>query len=121
MILVINHKKIKSWSGKVIKTPEYLLKFMSSFDYKWRDKDGNFPDEITPNMYEDYSLMSPEEVLNNKCGICVDQTEFERDWFTRHNYENKVMTIQIIREDSVLGHTFLIYEDNNKYYWFENA
>lgn len=119
MILVVNDKNVGS--GKVIKTPEYLLDFMSDFDYKWMDKDGNFHDEITPNMYEDYSLMSPEEVLSNKCGICVDQTEFERDWFSKHNFEHKVMTIQIIREDSAPGHTFLIYKDNNKYYWFENA
>ena len=105
----------------MIKTPEYLLDFMNEFDYKWMDKDGNFHDEITPNMYEVYSLMSPEEVLSNKCGICVDQTEFERDWFNRHNYSHKVMTIQIIREDSAPGHAFLVYEENNKYYWFENA
>lgn len=105
----------------MINTPEELLKFMSEFDYKWMDKEGTFHDEITSNMYEDYSLMTPKEVKKNKCGICVDQTEFERDWFFKHNYLYNVMTIQIIREDSVPGHTFLIYEDNKKHYWFENA
>ncbi|MBQ9318466.1 MAG: hypothetical protein IJR82_02410 [Bacilli bacterium] len=105
----------------MIKTPKDLLKIMSEFDYKWMDKNGNFHDDITPNMYEEYSLMNPEEVLKYKCGICVDQTEFERDWFSKHNFKHKVMTIQIIREDTAPGHTFLIYKDNNKYYWFENA
>ena len=105
----------------MINNPNELLEFMSEFDYKWMDKKGNFHEEITPNMYEDYSFMSPDEVLKYKCGICVDQTEFERNWFSKHNYNHKVMTIQIIREDSAPGHTFLIYQDNNKYYWFENA
>ena len=105
----------------MIKTPKDLLKIMSEFDYKWMDKNGNFHDDITPNMYEEYSLMNPEEVLKYKCGICVDQTEFERDWFNKHNFKHKVMTIQIIRKDTAPGHTFLIYQDNNKYYWFENA
>lgn len=105
----------------MINTPKELLEFMSDFDYKWMDKDGNFHDEIIPDMYDDFSLMSPGEVKKNKCGICVDQAEFERDWFSRHNYNHKVMTIQIIREESAPGHTFLIYEDNNKHYWFENA
>ena len=113
------YKKIEG--EKVIKTPKDLLKLMSEFDYKWMDKNGNFHDEITPNMYEEYSLMTPEEVLKYKCGICVDQTEFERDWFNKHNFKHKVMTIQIIRKDTAPGHTFLIYQDNNKYYWFENA
>lgn len=105
----------------MIKTPQELLKFMSNFEYKWMDKNGNFHEEIVPDMYENYSLMTPDEVEKYKCGICVDQTEFERDWFSKHNYNHKVMVIQIEREDSAPGHQFLIYKDNNKYYWFENA
>ena len=46
----------------MIKTPKELLDFMSDFEYKWMDKDGNFHEDITPEMYDFYSLMSPEEV-----------------------------------------------------------
>lgn len=105
----------------MIKTPQELLEFMSEFKYEWMDKNGNFHEEITPNAYEDYSLMTPEEVSKYKRGICVDQSEFERDWFSKNNYEHKVMVIQIEREDSRPGHEFLIYKENDKYYWFENA
>lgn len=111
----------KELGDNMIKTPEELLDFMSDFEYKWMDKDGNFHENITLEMYDDFRFLSPEEVKKYKCGICVDQAEFERDWFFRHNYSCKVMTIQIIRDDCAPGHTFLIYEDNNKYYWFENA
>ena len=105
----------------MIKTPNELLEYMSDFEYKWMDKDGNFHEDIIPEMYENYSLMTPEEVEKYKCGICVDQTEFERDWFFRHNYDFKIMVIEIDRFDSKPGHQFLIYKENNKYYWFENA
>ena len=102
-------------------TPEQLLEFMNTFEYEWMDKKGIFHSNIIPEMYETYSLMSPEEVLKYKKGICVDQCEFERDWFEKHKYKHKVMCIQINRNDSKPGHIFLIYEENNKYYWFENA
>lgn len=105
----------------MIKTPQELLEFMSGIEYSWMDKKGNFHTDIIPEMYETYSLMSPEEVLKHKKGICVDQSEFEREWFTKNNYEHKVMVIQIERQDSKPGHQFLIYKENNKYYWFENA
>lgn len=105
----------------MIKTPEDLLKFMNQIDYEWMDKNGNFHKDIVPEMYENYSFMSPCEVLKYKKGICVDQTEFERDWFSKNGYEHKVMNIQIDLENESPGHAFLIYTDNGKYYWFENA
>lgn len=104
-----------------IKTPEELLKFMNTFDYEWMDKSGNFHNKMTSDMYENYSLMSYEEVLKYKKGICTDQCEFERHWFDINNYQYKVMNIQIFRKDTAPGHVFLIYQDNNKYNWFENA
>ena len=105
----------------MIKTPQELLEFMSGIEYSWMDKQGNFHTDMIPEMYETYSLMSPEEVKKYKRGICVDQSEFEREWFSKNNYEHKVMVIQIERQDSKPGHQFLIYKENNKYYWFENA
>ena len=50
----------------MIKTPEELFEFMGQIDYEWMDKDGNFHKDITPEMYENYSFMSPSEVLKYK-------------------------------------------------------
>ena len=105
----------------MIKTPKELFEFMSQIDYEWMDKEGKFHKEIIPEMYENYSFMTPEEVLKYKKGICVDQTEFERDWFNKNNYEHKVINIQIDLENESPGHAFLVYKDNGKYYWFESA
>lgn len=105
----------------MIKTPKELLEFMNDIEYAWMDKKGKFHTEMIPEMYETYSLMTPDEVLKYKKGICVVQSEFERDWFEKNNYEHKVMVIQIELKDQTPGHAFLIYKENNKYYWFENA
>ena len=77
------------WDGDCmdsINTPQDLLKFMDDIKYEWMDKKGNFHTELVPEMFTEYSLMSPEEVLKYKKGVCTDQSEFERDWFKKHNY-----------------------------------
>ncbi len=63
------------------------------------DQAGELHDELGPMMYTEYSLMTPQEVLENQCGICVDQVELERDWFEKHNYQYEVLNIQIFREN----------------------
>ena len=105
----------------MINSPQELLELMSDFEYAWMDNEGKFHTELVPEMYEKYSAMTPEEVLKNKKGICMDQSEFARDWFEKNNYENKLMVIQIERDDSAPGHQFIIYKENDKYNWFENA
>ena len=112
------------WDGDCmdsINTPQDLLKFMDDIKYEWMDKKGNFHTELVPEMFTEYSLMSPEEVLKYKKGVCTDQSEFERDWFKKHNYNFDVMSIQLFRENDAPGHAFLWYEENGKYYWFEHA
>ena len=105
-----------------ITTPHELLNYMSSnIEYRWMDKNGKLHDKITEEMYTTYSLMTPDEVIKNKSGICVDQTELERFWFDSHNYKYEVLNIQIFRENSAPGHIFLIYYENGIWYWFENA
>lgn len=105
----------------MISSPQELYEYMSDIEYAWMDQQGKFHTEMVPEIYENYSAMSPEEVKKYRKGICMDQSEFARDWFEKNNYEVKLMVIQIERDDSAPGHQFLIYKDNNKYYWFEHA
>ena len=104
-----------------VNTPQELLDFMGDIEYEWMDKKGNFRKDFPPEMFTEYSLMSPEEVLKYKKGVCTDQCVFERDWFRKHNYNFDVMSIQVFRDNDAPGHAFLWYEENSKYYWFEHA
>lgn len=107
---------------ELINTPYELSTYMHfNIAYKWMDQAGELHDELGPMMDTEYSLMTPQEVLENQCGICVDQVELERDWFEKHNYQYEVLNIQIFRENDAPGHVFLIYFENGKWRWFENA
>lgn len=68
-----------------------------------------------------YVLQSSDQVAENKVGLCFDQVEYERELISKMNISNR--TYFIMYQDSDVGpaHAFLIFKDNNKYYWFENA
>ena len=52
------------------------------------------------------------------------QTELERDWFRKHNYEAKTFyeMINLEYENNYPTHSFLVFKDNdNTWNWFENS
>lgn len=77
---------------------------------------GRFYEKLDSNIPLGYFLMTPQEVVDNQCGICVDQVELERDWFEKHNYHYEILSIHIFRENENLEHTFLIYFENNEWH-----
>ena len=111
-----------------IKSPEELLNYMdNNISYGFIGKNGNkytnmFSEEWN-DWYNEYYLQNGDEVLNSKIGTCWDQVELERLWFEKHNYKYKTIFIwfEVGRECNLPTHTFLIYEKDNKYYWFEHS
>ena len=97
-----------------INSPLELLEFMSNIKYD------NFDRE---NLISNYHLKSIDELLDTMSGNCFDQVELERDWFNKHNYKFKTyfQIIELDYDNSYPMHSFLVYEEDNKYYWFENA
>ncbi|MBE6148404.1 MAG: hypothetical protein E7167_02795 [Firmicutes bacterium] len=100
-----------------------LYKKMSEFEYGWIDKTGyKYVNKIAKNKFiTDYYLQKPKDLEKNKIGICWDQVEYERSFFEKNGISFK--TIFIIYDDGVKypNHTFLIFKENQKYYWFENT
>ena len=76
------------------------------------------------NDWDKECLVQPgEEVLKTNIGTCWDQVELERLWFSKHNYEFKTIFIwfEVDYNNNYPTHSFLLYKENNKCYWFENA
>lgn len=110
-----------------IKTPEELFDFMNKYInygflgsksgklHTWDDSD------YQSNFINDYALTSPNQVLENKYGQCWDQVELERDWFSKNNYKFKTLYIMFLfnHENNFPTHSYLVFERNNKWYWFE--
>lgn len=97
-----------------------VMKKLQDIEYGWVDKDKNKRKEIDKFYENDYRLQSPQELLKSKIGVCWDQVELERYYFKSNN---NIKTYFIVHydNDKCPTHTFLTYEKNNKYYWFEHA
>ena len=96
-----------------------LMKLMSSIQYGFKDEKGQIiSNENFPNFYR---LQTPEELLKSKCGICWDQVELERAFLEKKKIKVKTYFIYVVDNENLPSHTFLSFESNNKYYWFEHS
>ncbi len=98
-----------------------IMNLMKDIEYGWIDKNNtkhNFVDETYSN---NYVLQSPNEVINNKIGVCWDQVELERYYFKGNDWNIKTYFLVYYDGDKCPTHTFLTFEKNNKYYWFEHS
>ncbi len=97
-----------------------------------QDIEYGFKDELGNNLINDlekwdnefnnfYYLQTPEELLKTKCGVCWDQVELERKLFQDENIACQTYFIFMVDNDMLPSHTFLTFQDNNKYYWFEHS
>ena len=104
-----------------------IMSIMDNIEYGFKDEFGNNIKDTNPQKWEKdffntiYYLQTPEELLKSKCGVCWDQVELERKLFQENNIKFKTYFIYIVDNDMLPSHTFLTYEYNNKYYWFEHS
>ena len=105
-----------------IDTPQELLDYMgNNIKYGFITKDGKKEFNNYSNFYDECIVQTGKELLITKVGTCWDQVELERMWFIEHGYNIKTYFLFFESGGSLPTHTFLIYEDNGIWYWFENA
>jgi hypothetical protein len=102
------------------------MEIMNTIEYGFKDEDGNNINNLNPQKWDDefsifYYLQTPEELLNSRCGVCWDQVELERKLFQDNNINVKTYFIYMVDNDMLPSHTFLTYEKDNKFYWFEHS
>lgn len=98
-----------------------IMNMMKEIEYGWLDKNNIKHYEDYELFSDNYILQTPKEVLENKIGVCWDQVEFERYYFENNNYNVKTYFIVHYDDDKCPTHTFLTFEKDNKYYWFEHS
>ena len=94
---------------------------MNGIEYGYLDINENLHFGVDEDFDSLYKLQSPKETLNNKVGVCWDQVELERYLFEKENIEFKTYFIVYYSENICPTHTFLIYNIDNNYYWFEHS
>lgn len=101
-----------------------IMDELSNIEYGFKDKNGaNLinSESWDKDFYNFYYLLSPEELLHSKCGVCWDQVELERKLFNDANINCDTYFIYIDDNENLPSHTFLIFQLNDKYYWFEHS
>ena len=98
-----------------------IMDLMNNIDYGWVDKNNKKHIYDYDTYSNEYKLQSPEEIINNRIGVCWDQVELERYYFDKINIPIKTFFIVHYDDNKCPTHTFLVYEKDNNYYWFEHS
>ena len=95
-----------------------IMKLMDMINYGWVDKNGKKHIDNFEKLSINYILQSPNDLIKSQVGLCWDQVELERYYF-----KNNVKTFFIVYydNDKCPTHTFLIFEKDNLYCWFEHS
>ncbi len=111
-----------------VKTPEELLEYMKEIKYGYVGKNNGKvyeygDDDFDADFPDEYFLQRPEQLLESKHGVCWDQVELERDWFSKHDCDFKVFYLAFLKKtaNNLPTHTFLTYKEGEKWCWFENS
>lgn len=104
---------------------EKIMDLMNLIEYGFKGENGeniiNNSKKWDEEFFDFYYLQTPEELLKTRCGVCWDQVELERKLFEDNGINCKTYFIYIVDNDMLPSHTFLVYENDNKYYWFEHS
>lgn len=98
-----------------------IMNLMDKIHYGWVDYNGNSYVDVDKNFSDKYRLQSPKEIIKSNLGVCWDQVELERYYFKNSVLKLETYFIVYYDNQKCPTHTFLIYEKNNKYYWFEHS
>lgn len=99
---------------------EKLNKELSKISYGWYDKESKLHVGLKDGKFlKEYRMQYPEEIKKHKNSICWDLCELEREYFKTREFP--FMTVFGVNKKlhKKPNHTFLVFKNNGKYYWFE--
>ncbi len=99
---------------------EKFSKKLCKMGYGWYDEEGKLHEGLREGDFvKNYRMQSADEVKNHKNAICWDLCELEREYFSSRKIP--FMTVFAVNKymKNKPNHTFTIFKNNGKYYWFE--
>lgn len=77
--------------------------------------------EYDAKDFEHYRTIPVDEWDLDNAGCCWDFVSYEAEQFDNMKYNYETYFVQIDNNNDCPTHTFLIFEYNNKWYWFESS
>ena len=114
----------------LIENPKQLMQYLDKhFEYGVIDKCGNKHTDSNSDDFQnacnnDWRVRSVKQMLKDGVGHCYDQVEIERQWFEDNGFKVKTFWISAYQEgidNSGFSHTYLLFEDNQKWCLFEHS
>lgn len=96
-----------------------ILNSLEGIEYGWMDIEKNTYLSADKGYKKNYVLSSPEEVIKNSLGTCFDIVELERSYFKSIGAKFNTYFMIYYESKKMFTHTFIVYEENEKFYWFE--
>lgn len=95
-----------------------VMSLMNKIDYGWVDKNGIKHINDFDTFADEYMLQYPTDTIKSGVGVCWDQVELERFYF-----KDFIKTFFLVHydNDKCPTHTFLTFEKDSEYYWFEHS
>ena len=119
----LNFNKVSSGRTLIYKYDFIENRLLNKLNIKlgYRDKNGKCFIEPNKNFKEEYYLQSPKDVLNSKLGYVFDQVELERYLLDELKIDCRSYFMVYSSSENEMSHAFIVFNDNDKYYWLENA
>lgn len=106
---------------KQVQSVNEFLDNLKAIKYGYMDSNNNIHTDIDASFKKKYILSSPEDVIKNEVGTCFDLVELERNYFKNAGFKFQTYFMVYYEPKKTLTHTFVVYEENEKFYWFEYA
>lgn len=98
-----------------------ILNALEGIEFGWLDINKNTSTDKEKGFKKNYVLSSPDEVIETSLGTCFDIVELERSYFKNLGVKCNTYFMIYYESKKVFTHTFVVYEENEKFYWFEYA
>lgn len=99
-------------------TEIHVMKYMNNIRNDWSKRFYKLEDS---HFFKKLTVQNPKELMKRKIGICWSQVELERYLFLNTSFDTKTFFLCYYDNDKFPSHTFLTFEKNNRFYWFEHA
>lgn len=91
---------------------------VKNIEYGWHDKEGNIHKTLKEHK-EKFILQDNDTIIRDNHAVCLEMCELQRDFFNKHDIENKTIIACLNTEKNIVCHTFSVFFMNDKCFWFE--